>query len=189
MIWEKYQLNRGETVHLSEENIARLMLDYYPDVGRHLDRKQVWNAKPETMAVGLLRLLVRELRATRELLERQDEQAKHEERMERHREWLVCYRDEYRDLHKTFHRHVDRIVQLSGWKWPLPSGMRAYGYNYVPQEDYGYSAVSFLRDRLEVLKQVKSIDDMLLIEGIGKVRVQKLKEQAKSCQDETGQVS
>lgn len=135
---------------------------------------EVWDAAPEIRITGLLELILGKIEAA-------DEARSQGQKLEKHCEWFndLRYRDEMLlARHKKQLARIGRFVDVRFFSQWVCAGYRlaflgdAYcGYG---RKKYGELIRSIL-DEIETLKNIKRIDDLTKLDGVGPATIKKIK--------------
>jgi len=163
--------------HFSPRDIAK----YFHGVGHSVGSKyktygDIWGAPDELRKIGLLHLILEEL----EKLNREPEGW-----IKLHREWLLYWQPIIDSLLKKRDFHINRINKMIGvainsndmrhdYYWTsLPYLAEVFRRNQSRHEMW----LKYLRSQAKRLVSVKKPEDIIKLEGIGKVRAAKILEQ------------
>jgi len=168
--------------HKSPEDVAEFMLDEGKRVGRkYATEAAVWAASESVEVVGLLRLIVRELRSKEVVVSASD-------RLEAHGQWYQNWYEHNARLVASWQRQKKRIQSTitddeTVFAHLGEPSLQWFAERYVRDRTVGESAhrvnfwkrVGVVEDEVSLMKKIKCIDDLQLISGIGKKTVAKLK--------------
>ena len=164
----------GYSNHHDPEELAEYFCGKGANVGRvYSTYRDVWDAKPEEIQQGLLRLIVKELRkCTAKICKT--------EALDVHREWLKWDREAVEDLIKSHERQRKRLVKMFGELADLGSDLKIaftiYDFiRFYRSRNKHYHEVLLKTSRqVSRMESVKGPEDVTNLRGIGKAKAKKL---------------
>lgn len=170
--------------HMSPAKVAQFMLTRGRNVGvKYSTEGDVWNAKDSDHVIGLLQLIVRELR--------KQPATTAGDKLAEHARWYSNLYSDDTKLIALWRKQFARIDALVGGDKAVTGRFKEPCIQWLSEryvrtrtnsvrsweEDYFQARESILRE-VNLMRSVKCVDDLLMIPGIGKKTVQKLKQVA-----------
>lgn len=157
--------------HLSEKQLAQLRIDECADVGKIYETwGDVWNADPNDVQIGLLELILQELKR-KTATEREEK---------RHRLFLLKYREKILKLIRGIEKEISRIEKLFGRIASEDAYVSPIQMYVVIARMGRFQDLNRECDRLNVqlkkLKGIKKVDDLIGLTGIGANKLNKIKQ-------------
>lgn len=167
-------------LHLSSEDVALLMMGKFSLVGsEYAAPDDVWNAKPDVHVIGLLQVIVKELRALHQQPNRVSAS------MFAHRKYLNSGGIDRKSLENAEDAELARIMTFVGsdgvrliqekTKYDSRRDQVNFWDDIESHYQYQLRLITDTRDVLVKLRQINSIDDLILLKGVGNKTLAKLK--------------
>ena len=166
--------------HKSPAKVARYMRDEGRVVGRtYKTHGDVWNVEHSLVQVGLLHLILDELELIRE---------GKEDPLEEHIEWLEYWKPIIDKLLVKHRRQKERLIAMFHTE-ELGKDLRHHNINlfscvYRADRARHRDMVDLLREKVERMASVKSVEQIINLKGIGKKTAAKIINECKKADGE-----
>lgn len=159
--------------HLTPSGVALYMRGEGAAVGRSYNTHgDIWDDKKETVQTGLLHLILDELKEFK---------AQKKCRLQTHRLWLECHRERDFKLMSQSIKHIERVKELLGGQTPgrdfftLGLEIEDYYRSFCNQNGHYWTRlIPTVRGRLDRMKSVKCMADVILLDGVGQKTMEKM---------------
>jgi hypothetical protein len=175
--------------HQTPKSIAQHMRGYGKDVGKtYRTLKAIWNAPNEELQTGLLHLIIDKLEEIADILSK-----KPVDMMAGHAAWMFRFHQRAEKAiedHKKECARVNKFCDVSllgrdakqrhdinfmsqDYRHDFATGDR--DANFLQGKYYKHSRIIEVEEKVKRLKSVKSISDIEKLDGIGKVKAEKIR--------------
>jgi len=165
--------------HHTPMSIAKYMMTHGKSVGKlYKTHGELWDVSDELLQTGLMQLAVKQLDVIIEKLHERPAACP----LRQHAQFM---KNDWPDIVKAVKendRQRDRVTELVNGYRLSSSSLRdnwcfrdVHDASRIYRERGAWKDINLLRQRTKLLKRVKSIDDLGLLQGVGKVTVAKIR--------------